>query len=291
MEALTLPLTQIELAAVRLGDGNKPILLCIHGWLDNLNSFIPLNRELEKLGLLEDYQIICIDLPGHGLSAHRFGHYPLHWVDYIYDLHSIITHLSQYHKDITVIGHSMGGIIACCYNATFPNSLKQLILIEAISPLFESETHIRTRLKKSLEQHLLFNQKTIGARRTINLMTACLARNKLTGLELNWCELITKRNLYRDGDQYYWRSDPRLKLDSLNRMSFEQVEQLMNSTGTPSLLVLGEQGYKQLKSLLPKTEAWFTDLTVAMLPGDHHLHMSHAQQVAIQIRAFTLNQA
>ena len=56
----------------------KARLLCIHGWLDNANSFLPL------MPLLPEVDLLAIDLPGHGYSDHIEGGYSvpdmMYWV-------------------------------------------------------------------------------------------------------------------------------------------------------------------------------------------------------------------
>jgi len=44
---------------------NAPRVLCLHGWLDNAASFIPLAPLLDKL------EVFALDFPGHGNSEHR----------------------------------------------------------------------------------------------------------------------------------------------------------------------------------------------------------------------------
>ncbi|WP_394130002.1 alpha/beta fold hydrolase [Shewanella maritima] len=285
-----LSLAHISLAAVQYGDSDKPVILALHGWLDNLNSFIPLAEQFQLHGMFDTHQLICIDWPGHGFSDHRPGQYPLHWVDYIYDLHSVVNHYKSQDFTVSIVGHSLGGIVAAAYNAAFADQINKLILIEAISPLFEEEQKVARRLQRGVSTHFEFTTKQTKqlSPRYFDKHSAILARHKLTQLDVNWCELITERNITVSDDGSCWRSDPRLRLDSVNRLSFAQVEQLMNSTGTPSLLIVGNRGYKQLKSLLPKAVRWFTDIETVTLEGDHHLHMGCAESVAIHIRAFIL---
>ncbi|HZX81878.1 MAG TPA: alpha/beta fold hydrolase, partial [Lysobacter sp.] len=52
-----------RLAALRFGHGGVPVL-ALHGWLDNAASFLPLSSHLPGL------DIVALDLPGHGASAH-----------------------------------------------------------------------------------------------------------------------------------------------------------------------------------------------------------------------------
>ncbi|TCZ81442.1 alpha/beta fold hydrolase, partial [Lysobacter sp. N42] len=52
-----------RLAALRSASGGVPVL-ALHGWLDNAASFLPMAAHLPGLDL------VALDLPGHGASAH-----------------------------------------------------------------------------------------------------------------------------------------------------------------------------------------------------------------------------
>ena len=69
-----------KIAALTNGNDQAPLLLCLHGWLDNAASFQPL------MPYLADYHVIAIDWPGHGLSSHRSEDAHYHFIDWIYDL-------------------------------------------------------------------------------------------------------------------------------------------------------------------------------------------------------------
>lgn len=290
VEEIQLPLAHITLAAKRYGHADKPVILALHGWLDNADSFVPLAHAFAQQKLFDKFQLLCIDWPGHGLSDHRPGRYPLHWVDYIYDLQAVIHTLSQDTGPIILLGHSLGGIIASAYNACLAENIHKLILIEALAPLSESASKAKDRLRKGLLQQQRFNRQVTRDSSTYSSMDlAVQARHKLTGLAIPWCELITKRNMAITDGQYHWRSDPRLKLDSLNRFSFEQVDALMSTSNTSTLLMVGHDGYKHLTTSTEQANKWFSNIEIIQLSGDHHLHMGNAYTVAESIGAFILN--
>ncbi|WP_394202023.1 alpha/beta fold hydrolase [Shewanella waksmanii] len=267
---ITLP--HIELTGRVWGADDKPLLLALHGWLDNANSFEPLVEHLTG-----DYQVLAIDWPGHGGSQHRSGGYALHWIDYLFDLDGLITHITAERPLFAIIGHSLGGLIASTYAANFPDRVAKLVLIEALVPLSEPADKARGRLIKSIEQH---RQPTTKLAKPVCIDAAVKARVTLTGLAAPWSQLILSRNLRFDGESAYWRSDPRLKLDSATRLSSQQVEGLINRHTCPTLLIVGDKGYRPMTRLQQDIQHWFESLTLVELPGDHHLHMGNAVDVA-----------
>jgi len=269
-------LPHIRLSGRRWGAPDKPLILALHGWLDNANSFAPLAEALSS-----DYQILAIDWPGHGGSEHRPGSYPLHWVDYLYDLELLVERLSQRQVPAAIIGHSLGGIVASAYTAAFPERVGKLVLIEAISPLFESASKNNQRLRHSFTSHSRFLKKRDDDPAVYDSIDiAVKARMQLTGLEERWCRLLVDRNMQKHDIGISWRSDPRLKLDSPIRLTFEQVDALMSGHSTRTLLITADRGYSQLITLLPKAKLWFKHLTCVELEGDHHLHMGNAFDTA-----------
>ncbi|MCL1140385.1 alpha/beta fold hydrolase [Shewanella pneumatophori] len=280
---ITLELPHITLAGRLWGAPDKPLILALHGWLDNADSFLPLSK------YLTDYQILAIDWPGHGGSQHRPGSYPLHWVDYLYDLDALIevlTHVVK-RKPFALVGHSLGGIIASAYAAAFAEKVDKLVLIEALSPLYESESKSKTRLQNSFAGHRRFlATQTKPASIYRDIAIAANARHKLTALDLQWCELLTQRNMQNLDSGVCWRSDPRLKLDSPLRLTFSQVDALMQAHTVNTLLISGSGGFPQLQEAIPMAHRWFSRLQTVEIDGDHHLHMGNAAQVSEAIRDF-----
>ncbi|GIU27143.1 alpha/beta hydrolase [Shewanella colwelliana] len=277
---VVIALPHIRLGARLWGDDGKPLLLALHGWLDNANSFEPLAAHLK------DYQLLAIDWPGHGFSAHRPGAYPLHWIDYLYDLEMLIDHLSSQTSIHAVIGHSLGGIVASAYSAAFANKAPYWVFIEAASPLVESADKSKARLVRSFAMH----RKMALRERQQPLYTtsdsAITARHRLTGLDRVWCQLLIERNMQRVNGGVQWRSDPRLKLDSPMRLNLEHVTGLMRDHQANVLLISANEGYKIAPDIAEQVKSWYGKLSHVALDGDHHLHMGNSKMVAEQINAF-----
>lgn len=277
---------EIQLPHIRLngrlwGNAGKPLILALHGWLDNADSYAPLAE------YLSDYQLLAIDWPGHGLSEHRPGSYPLHWIDYLFDLENLMEALKQVQSPIALMGHSLGGIVASAYTASFAHRVPKLILLEAITPLFECPSMATKRLNKSFAGHLSWLANREKKKPVYDASEqAVKARSRLTKLDSRWCRLIVERNMQAVDGGVSWRSDPRLKLDSPMRLTFEQVEGVMQSVETQTLLITAEDGLTLLHKEVPKAKSWFSRLEHKVLDGDHHLHMGNSEAVAREVKQF-----
>lgn len=109
----------IEIAYVDSGPKNKPVLLFLHG-LANYHAVWNWNISTLK----QHFRCIAIDLPGNGFSSRNIKAYS---IDFYRDvLIEFISELSL--KQPTLVGHSMGGLIALKIALSKRISLKSLIL-------------------------------------------------------------------------------------------------------------------------------------------------------------------
>nr|XP_060633150.1 serine hydrolase-like protein 2 [Anolis sagrei ordinatus] len=113
-----------HIAAKAWGPPQGRPVLCLHGWLDNANTFNKLIPLLPK-----DCSYIAIDLAGHGLSSHRPAGYPYHLKDYVSDVRRAAAALKW--NRFSLMGHSMGGTVACMFSCVFPEMVDKLILVES----------------------------------------------------------------------------------------------------------------------------------------------------------------
>jgi len=117
---------------------SKPLLTLIHGLASNSTRF---NEFVEYTKLQKDWDLLQIDLRGHGESMYR-GHYSRS--DWLNDL-NLIMQVERYQQSI-FMGHSLGAQIAITYASQFPERSRGLILID---PIFPENLHGRLKKAKS----------------------------------------------------------------------------------------------------------------------------------------------
>lgn len=118
-EALTLDLGSHVLSARSAGSGDATIL-CIHGFLESSRAFEPLVLELD-----DRWRVISLDQRGHGESTSPSA--GPEWDGLAGDVVAALDILRL--GRVTLIGHSMGGIVALYAALGWPERIDRLVLI------------------------------------------------------------------------------------------------------------------------------------------------------------------
>ena len=105
------------------GDPHAPALFLLHGWMDVSASFQFLVDALRR-----DWRAIAPDWRGFGLT--QWSGADSYWFpDYLADLDALLRHFSPT-APVTLIGHSMGGNVACLYAGVRPERIAKLVNLE-----------------------------------------------------------------------------------------------------------------------------------------------------------------
>lgn len=105
------------------GDAQAPKLFLLHGWMDVSASFQFLVDELRG-----DWRVIAPDWRGYGLS--QWSGADSYWFpDYLGDLDALLRRLSP-DEPVTLVGHSMGGNVACLYSGARSDRVAKLVNLE-----------------------------------------------------------------------------------------------------------------------------------------------------------------
>ncbi|NWY43160.1 SEHL2 protein, partial [Sylvia atricapilla] len=144
-----------HVAAKAWGHSEGHPVLCLHGWLDNANTFDKLIPLLPR-----DCYYVAMDFSGHGLSSHRPAGCPYHFLDYVTDVRRVVAALQW--RRFTLMGHSMGNFsCSCCFISPqfcflYPEMVDKLILLESLGFLLAPEdTEAWLKSKRKVIDRLL----------------------------------------------------------------------------------------------------------------------------------------
>ena len=123
-------------------EGNGRPLVFIHGLSDSL-----LYWEFLASNLKQDYQIIRMDLRGHGESY--LGNDEVNIDLYVDDLKNLLNDLNL--DNVDLIGFSLGGAVALDFSLKYPENVSSLVLMSSFSKSDEYLTNIFTQFKDALK--------------------------------------------------------------------------------------------------------------------------------------------
>lgn len=116
-----------------------PTLVMLHGFGANKDNWVRMAAPLT-----DRYNLLAIDLPGHGDSSKPLdiGYSIADQVGYVHDI------LAALHPaaPVSMIGNSMGGAITALYAATYPDQVKAVVLIDPAG-IFEYDSELVDRVK------------------------------------------------------------------------------------------------------------------------------------------------
>jgi pimeloyl-ACP methyl ester carboxylesterase len=277
-EELELRLDALTLAAKACGDSARPPLLALHGWLDNAGSFDALAPLLAN-----DRYVVALDLPGHGRSQHRPRGMRYHYVDYLDELREVFRHFGWTRADL--LGHSLGAALGAVFAAAYPELVDDMVLIEGLGPLTTRPEDALKQLRGGLDQRPAIDETTL--RIYADAGAAAQARRRANGLSEQAALALMERGLKAVAGGYTWSSDPRLMLPSVQRYTEPQILAVLAGIRARTLLILAEPETHPIGAeAMSARVAQVADIEVARLPGNHHLHMEHADAVAAPILAF-----
>jgi pimeloyl-ACP methyl ester carboxylesterase len=251
-----------------LGNGDE-YALCLHGWLDNSNSFLPLKDYIHK-----NFTLICIDLPGHGNSKHRSVDAQYYFIEYIADVLNIlnILELDRCH----FIGHSMGAKIVSLVASLYPNRVKSLTLIEGFGLITTDVSETKEQLRKSLDFRIKLREPKFYKSKE----NVIKARMSVSDLQYAQAALLMQRNVKTTEHGIVLKTDQRLKAHSGFRFDEEQAKNILHGIDIPTLFIKGKLGLELLNEQVTKFGSCYLEYKTEYVDGGHHCHMEYPEQVS-----------
>jgi pimeloyl-ACP methyl ester carboxylesterase len=272
MKSLTLSTPIGEFSALRNDSPESAQkILAIHGWLDNRASFIPM------LPFMDASDFVAVDLPGHGYSAHRSGNQFGYLADFVQTIPMILDALGW--QQCHLVGHSMGGGVACIYTACSPKRIQTLSLIDLLGPLSSEAKEAPIKMAKALKDYSAWDPTR---KRYFDDLDAAVKARMLGSafpLDYNNSKLIMEYT-QTSPKGLQLMSDPRLKFASPFSFTEDQVLAFIKNIQQPVLLAYASEGIlNQLKSTSKRLTS-YADLTRLDLKGGHYVHMEQPKSVA-----------
>ncbi len=191
----------VTLSHLESGPADAPVIIGLHGFLDTASSFIPLMEALS-----ERWRWVVPDQRGHGHSGRigAGGYY--HFPDYALDLDGLYTHLGV--ESAILVGHSMGGGIACYFGGGWPERVRAMALLDGIGPPYDTPLNagpgqLKTWVKDVRKRDALARRPLESLERaaaSIGKLSSRASQERLMAL----AEAAT----YEEGGDRFWRFDP-----------------------------------------------------------------------------------
>ncbi|MBQ0723934.1 MAG: pimeloyl-ACP methyl ester esterase BioH [Cycloclasticus sp.] len=251
----------IELNLQTFGTG--PALVLIHGWAMNSMVWKNLLDELKKT-----YQIICVELPGHGKSQYAEA----------WQLDDLLPSLAkQLPERCSILGWSLGGMVSLAYADRYPSRVDKLIMLASSAKFVQSKGWSSAQPMETLTlfSHGLMGDSFTAIRRFLMLQTQGVGSSKKLNLLL--------RDVLKMGGE---ASKNGLK-SGLDILQYIDLRAALKNIKLPVLMIMG--GKDQLvpaaagKASLEINES--IDLTV-IEDASHVPFLSHPSDVLKAIKQF-----
>ncbi len=265
----------VDCSVREVGEPSAPTLILLHGWLDNSASFDDL------IDGLSQFRLLLVDFPGHGESEHLPAGMAYHFLDLVYVIQDVIQHFKL--SSVNIVGHSMGGAAATLF-ASISDKVEKLVLIEALGPLTVSADETLALMQRSVTDREAISSKNMPVYKSVE--QALKVRAAHSKMEPSTIRPIVDRGLKKVDGGFGWRSDSRLTIASINRLTEKQLEPLLTQIDCPVLLIEADKGMFSDRPLLQTRKQYLTNLKTEVLKGGHHVHMEKPEQTVNLINQF-----
>lgn len=268
----------------------RPILL-IHGWQDSCGSFdclVPL--------LPRDLSYLAIDLPGHGRSS---------WIPnglnyYCFDFAFVILELCERLNwtKVSLIGHSMGAVIAFYFASLFQAKLDFVIAVDTLKARIPLPKYAAERIQ-TIGEHLQVANRRNRNGSTPPLYTYKELRDRFADgwageVDADKLDHIIARSARQSTDDpstYYIARDSRVKSILDIYLSHETGLDLLRRIRVPYLFFRGNDGsFTELRKYLDQTIEVFRQsnplFKTIRVNGSHYFHLNHPESIASDVTEF-----
>ena len=261
------------------GNADAPLMLLVHGGRDHGRSFDLIAKSLQP-----HFHVLAPDLRGHGDSDWtKGGSYAL--TEYVYDLSRLVRGTGA--DKVTMVGHSMGGMVCLIYAGTFPEQVSALVVLDGVTVLPNAKSApAHERIAKYVGQLDKLDDRAPRRYRTID---EAAAQMRVTNPRLpddlaqHLAAFAVRRN---DDGTYSWKFDPYQRSMAPHRLSPDDHVSLWSRIACPTLLLRAEESFLA-SPVAAEVAKYFQQARMETISGvGHWLHHEKPDEVIGAIRTF-----
>jgi len=275
---------RLRLHYVDWGSAGKPPLLLVHGGRDHCR-----NWDWTAAALREDWHVIAPDLRGHGDSQWSTdANYTM--AGYIYDLAQLVH--QQRLAPVTIVAHSLGGVIALRYAGLYPHTVARLVAIEGLGPPPAVLAGYRAKSIAQRMDEWIREQRTLSGRLPRRYASIEDAFKRMQEenphLTAEQARHLTEHGANQNEDgTYSWKFDNYVRAFPPYDMSGSDVKELWGRITCPTLLLYGKESRWAGDPVADGRAALFRSARVVGLEGaGHWLHHDRLDEFLRLLREF-----
>jgi pimeloyl-ACP methyl ester carboxylesterase len=261
------------------GNAEAPPLILIHGGRDHCRSWDLIARSLQR-----HFHVLAPDLRGHGDSDWtKGGSYAL--TEYVYDLSRLVRSTAA--RQVTLVGHSMGGMVALIYSGTFPGKVSALVVLDGVTVLPNAKRSAADeRIAQWVGQLDKLEDREPRRYRTIEDAAAQMrAHNKRLPPEL--AQHLAAFGVRRNADDTFsWKFDPYQRAMAPQRLWPEDHTSLWSRITCPTLLLHADESFLASPEAAGLANYFQRARTETISGAGHWLHHDKPDEVLASIRTF-----
>ncbi len=266
------------------GSRDRPPLLLVHGGRDHCR-----NWDWVAEALRDEWHIIAPDLRGHGDSQWSTdGSYTL--AGYVYDLAQLVH--QQRLAPVTIIAHSLGGVVALRYAGIYPQTVTRLVAVEGLGP---PPVKLAERAARPIDQRMddwIREQRGLAGRLPRRYASIEDAFKRMQEenphLTAEQARHLTVHGISQNEDgTYTWKFDNYVRSWLPYDMSSRDIHHLWARIACPTLLLHGRESRWAGDPATDGRAAHFRQARVVGLEGaGHWLHHDRLDEFLRLVRTF-----
>lgn len=234
------------------------------------------------------FYVICPEFTGHGHSDHSSSWSHHQGAADICDVADALK-ITQFH----LVGHSMGGIVACLVAGSVIPRVLSLVLLDTIGAVGMMDDLEAPEL---LERHLNERSRILSRKpRLYETLDECVAKWTESPFAPRGAEnvrLLVERgteevyDCINNTSGYRFRHDPRLRSPPAFKLTEKSSLAFMSRIPCPVLVFLATDREPFWPEEAARTHFEALRATLINIQGGHHMHMTYPQEVADHILHF-----